>query len=69
MLEEKYFLKNEQYIFEKFEFKSGLIFEDVIVDYGTMGTPKFDDEGNIVNALLFAMVFSKIMQIFMILIK
>lgn len=53
MLEEKYFLKNEKHIFEKFEFKSGLIFEDVIVDYGTMGTPKFDDEGNMVNAILF----------------
>ncbi len=59
MLEEKYFLKNEQYIFEKFEFKSSLIFEDVIVDYGTMGTPKFDDEGNIVNALLFCHGFFK----------
>ena len=53
MLEEKYFLKNEKYYLEKFEFKNGSIFEDVVVDYGTMGTPKFDEDDNITNAILF----------------
>ena len=53
MYEEKYFLKHEQHFFNQFEFKNGFIIEDAKVDYGVVGTPKYDDEGNIINAVLF----------------
>ena len=53
MYEEKFFLKHEQHFFDKFEFKSGAVIENAKVDYGFFGTPKYDDEGNIVNAVLF----------------
>ena len=50
---ERYFLKNEQYFFEKFEFKNGAVIENAVVDYGSMGTPKYDENGNLINAILF----------------
>ncbi len=53
MDKEKYFLKNEQYFIEKFEFNDGTIVEDAVVDYGSMGTPKYDENGNMINAILF----------------
>ena len=53
MYEEKYFLKNEQHFFNQFEFKNGFIIENAKVDYGVFGTPQYDDEGNITNAILF----------------
>ncbi len=53
MYEERYFLKHKQHFFNQFEFKNGFIMEDVKVDYGVIGTPKYDDEGNIINAVLF----------------
>ena len=53
MNKEKYFLKNEQHFFEEFKFKNGFVIKNAKVDYGFVGTPKYDDEGNIVNAVLF----------------
>lgn len=53
MIDEKYFLKNEQHFFDEFEFKNGSIIENAKVDYGVVGTPKYDEEGNIINAILF----------------
>ena len=53
MIDEKYYLKNEHYVLDKFEFKNGAVLKDVDVDYGVMGTPKYDEEGNITNAILF----------------
>lgn len=53
MYEEKYFLKHKQHFFNQFEFKNGFIIENAKVDYGVVGTPKYDDEGNIINAVLF----------------
>lgn len=57
MIDEKYFLKNEHYILDEFEFKSGVVLKDVDVDYGIVGTPKYDEEGNIINAVLFFHTF------------
>ena len=54
---EKYFLRNEIHIFDEFEFSSGHVFRDVPVEYGVVGTPKYDDEGNIVNAIIFCYSF------------
>lgn len=57
MNDERYFLKNEHHTFEEFEFSNGSVLRDVAVDYGTIGTPKYDDEGNIVNAIMFCHSF------------
>ncbi|MCR5025838.1 MAG: alpha/beta fold hydrolase [Methanobrevibacter sp.] len=53
MIDEKYLLKNEHYQLDEFEFKNGAVLKDVDVDYGVVGTPKYDEEGNIINAVLF----------------
>ena len=39
---------------ESFEFESGRILENVDVSYFTSGIPKFDDEGNIINAIIYS---------------
>ena len=57
MIDEKYFLKHEHYILEEFKFKSGAVLKDVDVDYGVVGSPKYDEEGNITNAILFCHSF------------
>ena len=36
-----------------FEFESGKVLENVEVEYSTTGIPKYDDEGNITNAVLY----------------
>ena len=53
MYDERYFLKNEQHIFNEFVFKNGFTIENAKADYGFVGTPKYDEEGNIINAILF----------------
>lgn len=53
MNESIYFLRSEQHFLDKFEFKSGEIIENAKVEYGYVGTPKYDDDGNITNAILF----------------
>lgn len=41
------------YTLERFEFENGDYLNDVNVEYFISGTPKWDDEGNIVNAIVF----------------
>lgn len=55
-----FFLNDEKFIYEynkfnlnNFEFQNGEILEDVTVEYIVKGTPKYDDEGNIINAVIF----------------
>lgn len=43
----------KQHFFNQFEFKNGFIIENAKVDYGVVGTPKYDDECNITNAIIF----------------
>lgn len=43
---------------DSFEFEYGRVLENVEVYYSTYGTPKYDDEGFIVNAILFSSTFS-----------
>lgn len=38
---------------DSFEFESGKILENVNVEYGTSGIPKYDDDGNITNAIVY----------------
>lgn len=48
-----------KYILDKFEFESGDILHELPVEYTTRGTPKYDDEGNITNAVIFCHRFKK----------
>lgn len=43
----------EKYIIEEFKFDYGRVLNDVQVQYTTAGTPKYDDNGNIINAFIF----------------
>lgn len=38
---------------DSFEFESGAVLEDVVVEYVTRGNPKYDEQGNIKNAIVF----------------
>ncbi len=42
-----------KYTMNRFEFESGEILNNVAVEYSLFGTPKYDDDGKIVNALVF----------------
>ena len=37
---------------DSFEFENGTVLDDVLVEFMTFGTPKYDDGGNIVNAIV-----------------
>ena len=39
---------------ESFEFESGQILENVNVEYATSGVPRYDEDGNIVNAIVYS---------------
>lgn len=53
MYNNKNFLRNEQHFFDDFEFVNGQVLENARVSYGVIGTPKYDEDGNITNAILF----------------
>ena len=41
------------YIMDSFEFESGVVLKNVAVEYATSGVPKYDDEGNITNVIIY----------------
>ncbi|MBQ7927643.1 MAG: hypothetical protein IJ287_02715 [Methanobrevibacter sp.] len=41
------------HVMDSFEFESGRILDNVNVEYWVDGTPKYDDDGNIVNAVVY----------------
>ena len=43
---------------DSFEFESGSVLENVDVEYMAKGTPKFDDEGNMTNVILYCHRFN-----------
>lgn len=47
-----------KYILDEFEFEYGRILQNVQVEYTTRGTPKYDDKGNIINAVIFCHKFN-----------
>ncbi|WP_067041482.1 hypothetical protein [Methanobrevibacter sp. YE315] len=47
-----------KYVLEEFEFESGYVLRDVEVEYTTRGTPKYDSEGNITNAIIYCHRFN-----------
>ena len=46
--------KKEQFKMDSFTFKNGKTLSDVVVEYMTFGTPKYDDEGLISNAVVYS---------------
>lgn len=46
------------YILQKFQFENGEVLNEVNVEYYISGTPKYDDDGNIINAVVFCHSFS-----------
>lgn len=47
-------LKYDKHIMESFEFESGRVLDNVEVSYFISGVPKYDDDGNIVNAIIYS---------------
>ncbi|WP_405295814.1 homoserine acetyltransferase [Methanobrevibacter sp.] len=47
-----------RYTIDRFEFEYGRVLENASVEYSLTGTPKFDDEGNIVNAIVYCHSYS-----------
>ena len=50
---EKSKLGYRKHVLDEFEFETGDILYDVEVEYTTRGTPRYDDEGNVTNAVIF----------------
>ena len=47
-----------KHVLDEFEFENGQTLRDVEVEYTTRGTPKYDEKGNIVNAIIFCHRFN-----------
>lgn len=58
MFNEDAFVAYDKYVIERFEFESGDVLEDIAVEYMVKGTPKYDDEGNIINAIVYCHSFN-----------
>lgn len=56
MIDSKF--NTEKYIIEEFKFDYGRVLNNVQIQYATRGTPKYDDEGNIINAFIFCHRFN-----------
>ena len=48
----------DKYIMKEFGFDYGRVLNDMQVEYTTRGTPKYDDDGNIINAFIFCHRFN-----------
>lgn len=55
---EDVFIGYDKYTLNEFEFESGAVLEDVVVEFSSKGTPKFDDDGNISNAVIYCHPFN-----------
>lgn len=54
MFDEEFFEdKKEHYVMDSFEFQNGEVLNDVKVEFMTFGTPKYDENGKIANAILY----------------
>ncbi len=47
-----------KHVFEEFEFEHGDVLKDVEAEYSISGTPRYDGEGNIVNAIVYCHKFN-----------
>ena len=58
MMIENFKLGYRKHVMEEFEFENGHVLQDVEVEYTTRGTPKYDEEGNIINAIIYCHRFN-----------
>ena len=49
----KPYITYDVHVMESFEFESGRVLENVVVEYGLNGVPRYDDDGNIINAVIY----------------
>lgn len=47
-----------KHVLDEFEFENGKVLQDVEVEYTTRGTPKYDEKGNIINAIIYCHRFN-----------
>lgn len=47
-----------KHVLDEFELESGYILKDVTVEYSVYGTPKYDDENRIINAIIYCHKFN-----------
>ncbi|WP_407377339.1 homoserine acetyltransferase [Methanobrevibacter sp.] len=47
-----------KYVLDEFEFENGEVLKDVEVEYIARGTPEYDENGNIINAVVFCHRFN-----------
>ena len=47
-----------KYVLDEFEFENGQVLQDAEVEYTTRGTPKYDEDGNITNAIIYCHRFN-----------
>lgn len=48
----------DKYSLESFEFESGAVLNDVTVEYAAKGTPKYDEDGKLCNAIIYCHKFN-----------
>lgn len=52
-LDDYFISKREEYIMDSFRFQNGEVLNNAVVEYMTFGTPKYDDNGCINNAVVY----------------
>ena len=62
-LGEKIMIENSKlgyrkHVLDEFEFESGQVLRDVEVEYTTRGTPEYDEDGNVANAVIYCHRFN-----------
>lgn len=55
---EKTNLGYRKHLLDEFEFENGEILHNVEVEYTTRGTPKYDENGNVTNAIIYCHRFN-----------
>ena len=59
MVYNEVFIDYDKFIIDEFEFESGDILNDVDVEYLAKGTPKYDNDGNMTNAIVYCHSFNE----------
>ena len=55
---DKSLLGYRKYVLDEFEFENGQFLRDVEVEYTTRGTPTYDENGNVTNAIIYCHRFN-----------
>ena len=58
LVDNEEFIGHDRFVLDRFEFESGSVLENVVVEYLAKGTPEYDEEGNITNAIIYCPKFN-----------